>query len=145
MTGPLLLDTGAWLLALAGDEPWATEVEQAQERIVPGLVLAELDYHLRANRRAAHHVLADVASGAYRFEPPSLRDLERARALDEKFCSVELGLVDASIAALAERLGVARLLTIDSDFYVVRVGPRHDRALELVVPPPKRRGRKRRR
>lgn len=140
MTGALILDTGAWLLALAGEEPWATEVEQAPERIVPGLVLAELDYHLRDNRRAVHHVLSDIAQGAYRYEPPTLGDLERAREIDEKFRTVEPGLVDASVAALAERLAVYRVLTIDADFYSLRIGRRFERALELPVPPPRRRG-----
>ncbi len=41
MTAPLLLDTGGWLNALAGEEPWASAVEEAGDLIVPGLVLAE--------------------------------------------------------------------------------------------------------
>jgi hypothetical protein len=40
--------------------------------------------------------------------------------VDAKFEKLDLGLVDASIVALAERLGVSRVLTIDSDFAAVR-------------------------
>lgn len=138
MSGPLLLDTGGWLEALAGEEPWARQVEDATELIVPGLVLAEVDYHLRHRRREMRRLLVDIERGAYRYEPPTNADLARARELDEKFKRVDLGLVDASIAALAERLDLYRVLTIDSDLAVVRVGPRYERALELACPLPRR-------
>jgi predicted nucleic acid-binding protein len=79
-------------------------------------------------------VLDDVARGSYRHEPPTREDLRRAGEIDRKFASVELGLVDASIVALAERLGLRRLLTIDSDFVPVRFGHRGHLAFELLVP-----------
>ncbi len=134
MTGPLILDTGGWLNALAGDEPWAEAVRDASELIVPGLVLAEVDYHLRRQRPAMHRLLRDIESGAYRYEPPTAADLARARELDEKFRTVDLGLVDASIAALAERIGVTRVLTVDSDLAALRFGPRYRTSFELVCP-----------
>jgi predicted nucleic acid-binding protein len=134
---PLLLDTGAWLEALVGTEPWASAVEAASDLIVPGLVLAEVDSHLRRHRSQMHQLLSDLAAGSYRYEPPTAEDLARSRELDRKFKGVDLGLVDASVAALAERLKVYRILTIDSDFAAVRVGARYDRALELVCPLPR--------
>lgn len=138
MSGPLILDTGGWLKALEGLAPWSLAIEEASELMVPALVLAEVDYFLRAQRKAMHRLLRDIEHGRYRFEPCTLEDLARARVLDEKFRRIDLGLVDASVAALAERLGVSRILTIDSDFAVVRVGPRFDRALELACPLPVR-------
>ncbi len=66
----------------------------------------------------------DIARGAYQYEPPTLEDLGRAREIDAKFSNLKLGLTDASIAALGERLGVRRILTTDSDFLAVRVGKR---------------------
>lgn len=136
MTGPLLLDTGGWLKALAGEAPWAEAAQEASELIVPGLVLAEVDYHLRRHRLAMHRVLQDLESGAFRYEPPTVADLARARELDQKFKKLDLGLVDASIAALAERTGVVRVLTIDSDFAVMRFGPHYRLSFELACPLP---------
>lgn len=136
MRAPLLLDTGGWLHALAGDAPWADAVEEAGELVVPGLVLAEVDYHLRRQRRAMHRLVQDVAAGVYRYEPPTPEDLARARELDAKFKKLDLGLVDASVVALAERLGVVRVLTIDSDFAAVRFGDRYQLAFELACPLP---------
>ncbi len=134
MSGVLLLDTGGWLKALAGEQPWADALDAASELIVPGLVLAEVDDHLRRQRSAMHRVLSDLNAGSYRYEPPSPGDLERALVIDRKFKKLELGLVDASIVALAERLGVSRVLTIDSDFAAVRFGNRYEHAFELACP-----------
>src|SRR4051794_25409706 len=60
--------------------------------------------------------------------------------IDAKFSQTGLGLVDASIAALGERLGVYRVLTTDSDFVSVRVGKRWNVSFELAVALPVRPG-----
>jgi predicted nucleic acid-binding protein len=134
MRESLLLDTGGWLLALAGDPAYADAIAAASTCIVPGLVLAEVDWHLRRRRKEMHQLLREISAGAYRYEPPSASDLDRAREIDAKFRDLALGLVGASVAALAERLDVRCVLTTDSDFAAVRIGRRWDRALELAVP-----------
>ena len=49
------------------------------------------------------------------------------------FKDLDLGLVDGTVAALAERRGIYRVLTTDRrDFSALRVGPRLSRALELL-------------
>ena len=136
----LLLDTGGWLLALAGVPAHAAALRTCSRAIVPGLVLAEVDWHLRLKRRQMHTLLRELSTGAYVYEPPTPADLTRALEIDAKFHDLGLGLVDASVAALAERLGVYRVLTTDTDFVSLRVGPRWKRPLELAVPPPARRG-----
>jgi uncharacterized protein len=106
----------------------------ADPAIVPGLVLAELDWHLRDRRADMHRVLGELRAGAYAHEPATDDDLARAREIDAKFHDLRLGLVDASIAALAERIGVRRILTIDSDFAAVRIGRGWRTSLDLAVP-----------
>jgi predicted nucleic acid-binding protein len=133
---PLLLDTGGWLLALAGVPAFAEALQRTTRAIVPGLVLAEVDWHLRSRRRDMHRLLSEIESGAYVYETPTTDDLARAKEIDAKFRKIGLGLVDASIAALAERLGVLRVLTTDSDFVALRVGARWERALQLAAPLP---------
>lgn len=60
-------------------------------------------------------------------------DIARALELDAKFRKLRLGLVDGTVAAVAERRRVYRVLTTDRrDFAAVRVGPNLTRALELV-------------
>lgn len=138
MSNPLVLDTGGWLLALAGEAEYASALEAASLLYVPGLVLAEVDYHLRRRRPEMRRLLSDLAQGAYLLEPTTTEDVARADEIDRKFASLGLGLVDATVAAVAERLAVRRVLTTDSDFVAVRIGRHWDQALELVVPPPRR-------
>ena len=135
----MILDTGGWLLALSGVRDFAAALQAASPAIVPGLVLAEVDWHLRGRRVEMRRLLREIAAGAYAYEPPTAGDLDRARAIDEKFRESMLGLVDASVAALAERLGIRRVLTTDSDFTVVRIGRRWNVAIELAAPLPARR------
>ncbi len=130
----LSLDTGGWLYALAGDEEYASALREARPAIVPALVLAEVDWHLRKRREDMGRLLKDVTQGAYAYEPMTFDDVERAAQVDRKFADLGLGIVDASIVALAERLDVRRILTIDSDFSAVRMGKRWRRGFELVVP-----------
>ena len=132
--GPLILDTGGWIYALAGYEPYASALRDARPAIVPSLVLAEVDWHLRKRREDMGRLLKEVTQGAYAYEPMTFDDVERAAQVDRKFGDLRLGIVDASIVALAERLDVRRILTIDADFAAVRMGKRWRRAFELVVP-----------
>jgi hypothetical protein len=80
-------------------------------------------------------LIAEVFDPAtrYEYEPPLPGDIVRALELDAKFRELSLGLVDGTVAAVAERRKVYRVLTTDRrDFSVIRVGPRLSQALELL-------------
>lgn len=69
----------------------------------------------------------------YEYEAPLPTDIARALELDAKFEGLGLGLVDGTVAAVAERRRVYRVLTSDRrDFGALRVGPRLARPLELL-------------
>ena len=103
--------------------------------IVPGLVLAEVDYFLRDERKAMRKLVAEIFDPAtrYEYEAPLPTDIARALELDAKFEGLSLGLVDGTVAAVAERRRVYRVLTTDRrDFGALRVGQRLARAPELL-------------
>jgi hypothetical protein len=59
-------------------------------------------------------VLADdITRGAYRLETFTVEDLQRAAEIDAEYPSLDLGLVDASVIALCERLGETKVATLD--------------------------------
>jgi predicted nucleic acid-binding protein len=69
----------------------------------------------------------------YEYELPLPSDIVRALELDAKFAELHLGLVDGTVAAVAERRCIYRILTTDHrDFGAIRVGPRLARPLELL-------------
>ena len=134
----LILDTGPLLAALdAADRDHrrcaALLEDRSEDLVVPTLVLAELDYwcHERLNAAAWLVFLDDVLAGAYRVEALSSADLVRCRELQERYSDLRLGIVDASLVALAERLREPKLATLDHRHFAV-VRPAHVAALELV-------------
>jgi len=134
----LICDTGAlldYLVAAAPDHRAFREaIDGARTRYVPGLVLAELDYFLRDQRAAMRAFMADLGRGAFTYAGPTPTHLERAMVIDRQCADLGLGLVDASIVALAEDLGVVRLATRDiRHFEAVKL--RTGRRFELVVRP----------
>ena len=142
MIPPIIADTGGLLRALARTptgQPSFPEYERiltsAAAVIVPGLVLAEVDDFLRAERKAMRRLIAEIfdPTTRYEYEPPLPTDITRALELDAKFEDLDLGLVDGTVAAVAERRQVYRVLTSDRrDFAAIRVGPRLTRALDLL-------------
>jgi len=58
-------------------------------------------------------------------------DLVRMAELPAQYADLPLGAVDASVVAVAERLGVITLLTIDRRHFSV-VRPRHADAFSLL-------------
>jgi predicted nucleic acid-binding protein len=142
LSRPIIADTGGLLRALARRpdlQPSFPEYQavliSASLVIVPALVLAEVDYFLRDQRAAMRKLIAEIFDPGtrYEYELPRPSDLVRALELDAKFKELSLGLVDGTIAALAERREIYRVLTTDRrDFSALRVGTRLSRALELL-------------
>lgn len=134
----LICDTGAlidYLVEGASDHTrFRRVIDQARTRYVPGLVLAEVDYFLRDERAAMQAFMQDLSRGAFTYAPPTLGQLARAMDVDRRFADLGLGLVDSSVVALAESLGVYRLATRDvRHFAAVRLAGGH--GFELVVHP----------
>jgi predicted nucleic acid-binding protein len=134
----LICDTGALLDYLVEQAPdherFRDAIDGARARYVPGLVLAELDYFLRDERGAMHAFMDDLTRGAFTYAPPSVDQLALAMEIDRRYEDLGLGLVDATVVALAEAVGVRRVATRDvRHFASVRL--RDGGALDLVVQP----------
>jgi uncharacterized protein len=134
----LVLDTGPLLAALDAADPdhdrCARLIEAAREDlVVPGLVLAELDYwcHQRLGVDAWLTFLADLLGGAYTLESPTIADLARCREIQERYEDQPVGVVDASVLALTERLREDKLATLDHRHFAV-MRPAHRQSLRLL-------------
>lgn len=103
------------------------------ELLVPWTVVQEAAYFAGdvSGARAEAALLRSVGRDAFTLEPLQLSDLSRAADLVEQYANFPLGFVDASIVAIAERLGVATLLTTDRRHFGV-VRPAHCERLRLV-------------
>ena len=137
----MIVDTGVFVAASNGDEPHhascAAVLQSAREKlIVPALVVAEATYLIEqaAGPPAEAAFLRSLRSHRYQIEPPTEADLLRAAELVEQYADLPLGGTDASIIALAERLGETELATIDRRHFTV-VRPSHTESFKLLPDP----------
>jgi predicted nucleic acid-binding protein len=99
--------------------------------VVPALVVAEVTYIVgrRLGPRAEARFLRGLAQ--LEVEPPVAEDWPRIAELVERYQDFPLGGADASVVALAERLGTEVVITLDRRHFAA-VQPRHCRAFQLL-------------
>ncbi|MEX1009438.1 MAG: PIN domain-containing protein [Acidimicrobiia bacterium] len=134
----LVLDTGPVVAYLDSNDHrhlLAQAVFDASHEafVIPAPNLVEIDYWLRKQASVAivREFAQDVADGAYQIESLSSDDLLRAAELEAQYNDLRLGLVDASVIAICERLGETKVATFDRRHFSV-VRPRHCDAFTLL-------------
>ncbi|HUZ85685.1 MAG TPA: PIN domain-containing protein [Candidatus Baltobacterales bacterium] len=134
----LICDTGPLYAALDRTDPdhaaCASLLSEANEPIiVPAPVVVELEWlaSSRLEPGAFLAFLGDVEAGQIVVAELERADYIRIRRLLERYEDLPLGLVDAAVVAVVERLGERRLATLDHRHFSA-VRPRHVANLELV-------------
>lgn len=129
----IIADTSGLLAAFNSDEPDHDAVVEAlaavpdEPLVVSPYVIAELDYLVatRLGVDAELAVLDELSSGAYDVAQLGVGDLRKCRAVVEKYADQQIGITDASLVVLAERLDTVRILTLDHrHFSVLRTSNR---------------------
>src|SRR5437867_2225577 len=94
--------------------------------LLPMTVLFEADYLVatRLGLPTELRMLNAVASGEFRLEQVTAADLPRSIELIRQYADSNIGFVDASIVAVAERLRIGRILTLDRRHFGM-FRPRH--------------------
>jgi uncharacterized protein len=116
----IICDTGPLVAVLNSEDKYHNACRHLLEHergllIVPAPVLTEVCY-LAATRlgAAAEAALLDaLANGELQLEGTTTGDLARMAELVRIYADFPLGAVDASVIAVAERLGATRIATID--------------------------------
>lgn len=134
----IVCDTGPLVAAADRDDAHHDTVVAALEGlreplVVPAPVVVEVCWLLERNLGATAEAafLSAGAQGELAIEDLAPADYERMASLVETYADLPLGMVDAAVVAIAERLGITKLLTINRrDFAVVR--PSHVDAFELL-------------
>jgi len=100
---------------------------------LPQTVLAEVGYMLgrEIGNRAFSTFLRRLPETKYRIVPLEMQDFLRTAELLNQYADSRIDFVDATIAALAERLNITRILTLDQrDFRMIR--PKHSDYFEVL-------------
>jgi hypothetical protein len=101
--------------------------------LVPATVVAEVGYLLAREAGATVEAMFLTALADNDFQPVDLTaaDYRRAAELVRTYHDLPLGTTDATVIAVAERLGVTDVATLDRRHFTV-VRPRHTGALSLL-------------
>jgi predicted nucleic acid-binding protein len=131
-----VVDTGPLYAAVDADDADHHRCAQAltaagQRLVIPAMVVAETSYLVGSRlgpavEGAFLRSLVDVA-----VEAPLSEDWSRIAELVEQYADFPLGGTDASVIALAERLGTDAVITLDRRHFAV-VQPRHCSKLRLL-------------
>jgi predicted nucleic acid-binding protein len=125
----IVADTGAIIALIDADDKHHREMVALFEEdpgawVLPWAILPEVDYLVlkHVGSRAQLAFVRDIASGAFQIEWGDERDIDRASEICAKHTKLELGLVDAVVMAIAERLHARAIATLDvRDFGAVKV------------------------
>jgi predicted nucleic acid-binding protein len=134
----LIVDTGPLYAALDKDEPDHTACRTlldsfSEPLVVPSPVLVEVEYLIRTRLHTAIGLalLDDLLAGAFLVEDLTQADYRRVRQIYADYSDADVGLVDACVLAVAERLNEPKVATLDHrNFHTLR--PRHVDSLILL-------------
>jgi predicted nucleic acid-binding protein len=100
---------------------------------LPQSTLGEIGYFLtkRHGNMKAAYFLANLPQTRYRMIALQDEDIARTAEILYKYADSRVDFVDATLAAVAERLSITRILTLDRrDFGLIR--PKHVQQFELL-------------
>nr|WP_322779875.1 PIN domain-containing protein [Frankia sp. Cas4] len=134
----MVVDTGPLVAALDADDADHKRCLDLLERyagllLVPAPVLTEVCWLLERERgsQAEAAFLDALAADELRLVELQKSDLRRMADLVRRYDNLPLGAVDASVVAVAERLGTAQVATLDRRHFTV-VRPKHVPAFDLL-------------
>ncbi len=133
---PVLLDTGIIVALLDRSERHHGACAAALREVAGPLitcepVIAEACYLVRKLRGAPEAILDNVRDGVFQLPFALTPEAPAVAALMKKYRSVPMDLADACLVRLAEVVGTARILTLDSDFRAYRWSRR--KRFEFVI------------
>jgi hypothetical protein len=131
-----VVDTGPlYAVADRSDADHARSLAVLQRRdldlVIPAMAIAEVCYLLGERLGPTAEAAFLRGLGGFDVEAPHPDDWERIGELVQEYADFPLGGVDASVVALAERLGTELVVTLDErHFRAIR--PRHCAAFRLL-------------
>lgn len=139
MKASLIIDSGFLYAVLDSKDTRHRKVTAAlasqrkKDIVIINPVIVETAYLL--GKRIGHHAmrgfLKRIASGPFHFVCVEKNDINRIYEILESYADAQLDFTDAAITAIAERLDIGKVLTVDQkDFRMIR--PKHREYFEIL-------------
>lgn len=135
---PVLVDTGIIYALADRSDAWHIRSRNFVQNfkgtlIIPSTVIPEACYllHTHLSQQAETAFIHSIVKRALRLEQVDEDDMGRAIELMNSYQDLSIGLVDASIVAVAERLKMSSIMTTDRRHFSV-IKPKHCSAFTLL-------------
>ena len=133
-----LLDAGFLYALIDHDDAHSDAVKKALERhpwriVLPVPAITETAYLVRKNlgRAALAEFTESLSNADFEFETPTSSDYLRSAKILRKYDDQNIDFVDACIVAMAERLNIRTILTVDRRHFSI-FKPSHCDSFELL-------------
>lgn len=134
----ILIDTGIVIALADRGDSWHQEAVAFLEAyngriIVPATVIPEACYMLNTylGPKVETSFVESLTRGDFMMESLTLDDLAESLAIMDTYADLNIGLVEASLVAIAQRLGIAKILTTDRRHFSV-IRPKHCASFDLL-------------
>lgn len=128
---PVLVDTGIIYALADRSDAWHIRVRTFVQNfkgklIIPATVIPEACYllHTHLSPQAETAFISSIVNRELRLEQVDEEDMGRAVEIINTYSDLSIGLVDASVVAVAERLKITALMTTDRRHFSV-IKPKH--------------------
>lgn len=135
---PVLVDTGIIYALADRSDAWHLRalafVQNFKGKlVVPATVIPEACYllHTHLSPKAETAFIKSLVSRSLRLEQVDEEDMNRAVEVMDLYSDLSIGLVDASVVAVAERLKISAVMTTDRRHFSV-IKPKHCAAFTLL-------------
>lgn len=110
-----------------------TALQEESELLLPDMVLPELAYMVlrELDYQTLTTFLRSLASGELVMAQTLEEDLVRSAEILEKYADNKVDFVDCVIVAMAERLGITKILTVDRRHFAL-FRPKHCAVFEIA-------------
>ena len=120
-----LIDAGPLIAYYNANDPWHKKVLTSFESyrgqfITTSPVITEVMWLLKSNYQVQNEFLLDLSKGLYYVESLRYEDFARIADLNAKYFDLPGDFADLSLIAIAQRLDLADIVSLDADFNLYR-------------------------
>lgn len=120
-----LVDSGPLIAYYNQGDEWHETIKLQVEAstwqfVTTSSCVTEVMWALSSDVRVQNEFLADLSIGLYRVESLILKDYVRIAELNLKYSDMPSDFADLTIVAIAERLDIKAILSLDGDFNIYR-------------------------
>src|SRR5438477_11432104 len=118
-----LIDAGPIIAYYDAGDDWHQRVKIFFEKfkgqfVTTSACITEAMYMLRADHRVQNELLLDLSRGLYHVEALTPSDFSRIAELNTRYSDVPGDFADLSLLVISERLHIAEIASLDSDFNI---------------------------